>query len=384
MLVADPRVSFGWRHVPALRVQTATRFGAGLLWLLFVLGCGGGDDELNTSDDDDTLSSDDDDAFPGDDDDTLSSDDDDDVPGDDDDAGDDDDTAPPSSLTAEPGELAFGVVAAFGQYAANLELVVEGDSEVTLTDVVLSGTAAENFTVDDVDNTVIAAGAVLVVEVVYTPTDAATHHAEIFVYSDADPSFLSILLSGTAQVDLADVDNDGDGVTENQGDCDDADETRFPGAPELCNDIDDDCDGVVPADESHDGDGDGAVECADCDDTDPAMNLQDNDFDAWSTCAGDCDDTTSTVRPGATESCNGVDDDCDGVLEPEELTDSDGDGWLACEDCDDLDLAMNFDDADGDRASSCHGDCDDHDPNVYPAAIDTPGDGFDANCDGID
>lgn len=43
------------------------------------------------------------------------------------------------------------------------------------------------------------------------------------------------------------LDQDGDGLTPNEGDCDDADVTVHPGSPELCDDIDHDCDGVVEA-----------------------------------------------------------------------------------------------------------------------------------------
>jgi hypothetical protein len=47
------------------------------------------------------------------------------------------------------------------------------------------------------------------------------------------------LISGSAYVDT-----DGDGFTENQGDCDDNDNSIYPGAPEICGDgIDQDCDG---------------------------------------------------------------------------------------------------------------------------------------------
>jgi len=130
------------------------------------------------------------------------------------------------------------------------------------------------------------------------------------------------------------VDDDGDGFDECGGDCDDGDAAAYPGAAEVCNGLDDDCDGNVPADEG-DGDGDGYLECEDCDDTDPAVN------------------------PDATEICNGIDDDCDG-LEADE-TDDDGDGWM-----------------------ECSGDCDPTDPDVYPGAPEEWYDGVDSDCDGLE
>jgi hypothetical protein len=47
-----------------------------------------------------------------------------------------------------------------------------------------------------------------------------------------------------------------------------------------------------------------------------AMGLiEDNDGDGIPACAGDCDDSNASVFPGATELCNGVDDDCDGITD---------------------------------------------------------------------
>ena len=145
--------------------------------------------------------------------------------------------------------------------------------------------------------------------------------------------------------DGPDRDDDGDGVC-SPADCDDASSTTFPGAPESCNGVDDDCD--VAIDEDFDGDGDGWFDgadpgCAatyaalDCDDADPTRNpgadeicdgedtdcdgvvdapLQDVDADGdgVTACAGeDCDDGDPRVFPGAFETANGADDDCDGV-----------------------------------------------------------------------
>jgi hypothetical protein len=87
----------------------------------------------------------------------------------------------------------------------------------------------------------------------------------------------------------ADPDDDHDGVTVGHGDCDDHNNTIFPGASEICGDgIDQDCDG---ADEACpvDNDGDGYTDDVDCNDNDAAIN------------------------PGATEVCgDGIDQDCDG------------------------------------------------------------------------
>ncbi len=126
-------------------------------------------------------------------------------------------------------------------------------------------------------------------------------------------------------------------------------------------------------------------------------------------CGGaDCDDDEPNVRPGATELCNEVDDDCDGAPAPDEV-DADGDGDLACAtDCDDGDASLNGLDLDGDGDPSCGTDCDDTNPaiegldhdgdgtslcggdcadgdaSISPDQPEVPYDGIDQDCDGAD
>jgi hypothetical protein len=65
-------------------------------------------------------------------------------------------------------------------------------------------------------------------------------------------------------------DQDGDGVSLSEGDCNDADPNSFPGNNERSDGLDNDCDGVANCGgEGIDADGDGHLFCADCDDTNP-------------------------------------------------------------------------------------------------------------------
>lgn len=105
-----------------------------------------------------------------------------------------------------------------------------------------------------------------------------------------------------------------DGSVDNNDDCNDGINTVYPGAEEVCNDLDDDCDGSVDVGATdqttwyrdYDGDGygqtTGSFEA--CDEPPGYVSMD-----------SDCDDTVATTNPGATETYNGVDDDCDTLVD---------------------------------------------------------------------
>jgi len=180
------------------------------------------------------------------------------------------------------------------------------------------------------------------------------------------------------------VDADQDGFPEDL-DCDDEDATTYPGADELCDEVDHDCDGETDPPDGvgdtwyidHDGDGWGS---------DDYVLVTCNPPDGWVADLGDCDDTDEHVHPDADEVCNDIDDDCDGLVDDDDddlsdvpvwEIDADGDGFA-----DPDNTVQSCDPPDGGLTPGGPADCDDGDADIHPGA-DEVCDEADNDCDGL-
>jgi len=146
--------------------------------------------------------------------------------------------------------------------------------------------------------------------------------------------------SGDSACGCTDCDGDGyDAVAHGGGDCNDQNPDIHPGAEDVCGDgLDSDCDGSNDRCEDctngFDDNDDGLVDCADpdCEDHPACDECHDCDHDGHNAVAhggGDCNDSNSDVYPGAAEICDGLDNDCDGLVDEGDVcacTDCDGDG----------------------------------------------------------
>ena len=173
------------------------------------------------------------------------------------------------------------------------------------------------------------------------------------------------------------TDADSDGYV-GEDDCDDSDPNIHPGIEEICDGLDNNCDGQIDEgvtltfylDADEDGFGDPAVSEERCEqgiDSVPNNN--------------DCDDSDADIHPGVEEICNGLDDDCDDDIDDGigslYYLDADNDGFgdpnreiLSCDGTSDVGQLVNNAD-----------DCNDQNQQVYPNAVEYC-DQIDNDCNG--
>ena len=229
------------------------------------------------------------------------------------------------------------------------------------------------------------------------------------------PILLGLIVWATAckedPVVPTDWDEDGAALS---ADCDDRRASVGPDVEEVCDGLDNDCDGLIDENDAtdaptwyldYDGDGYGgtvhttACEAptgwiatdGDCDDHDATIApgvawnepsdacQQDADGDGWADAASesplaagtDCDDADDGVAPDQAEVCDGVDTDCDGVL-PDDEADADADGYVSCT------LVET-------RAAVRGDDCDDTDNTISPGAVEVCNETteVDDDCNGL-
>lgn len=167
------------------------------------------------------------------------------------------------------------------------------------------------------------------------------------------------------------------GYSANNNDCDDTRAAINPGATEICDNYDNDCDGANNEslatstyyyDFDNDAYGVSATTTVWC-----ALPS------GYATSTGDCDDNNAAKNPGATEICDGVDNNCNGQIDDGATTttyyyDNDNDGYggnatstQACQKPNGYSVTNN--------------DCNDFKANTYPGAQEFC-DSIDNDCDG--
>lgn len=227
--------------------------------------------------------------------------------------------------------------------------------------------AGSGVYVDTINNNA-ACDSVITIDLTVTPSTVYYVDADLDTYGDGSDAGTNYCV------------DPGVGYSLNNQDCDDANNAINPAAAEVCDGLDNNCDGFddngvtfvdyyIDADLDGFGIGNAIAFCIN-----PGLG--------YSILDGDCDDLESTVYPNATEICDGIDNDCDGT-EDEGLVfndyyvDADGDNFGTGN-------AVPFCQNPGIGYAIVNNDCDDTNPNAYPGATEIANNGTDENCDGTD
>jgi hypothetical protein len=172
------------------------------------------------------------------------------------------------------------------------------------------------------------------------------------------------------------------GYVSNNSDCNDNNNSINPGAAELCNLIDDNCNGqlseglvfvnyYIDSDSDGFGAGSGINSCA------PPVGL-------YVTDNSDCNNNNSAVKPSANEICNSIDDNCnnaidEGLVFSNYFLDADLDGYYIS-----ITSACGPPGTNYTSTSTTLGDCNDLNFNINAGALEICGNSIDENCDLID
>ena len=167
------------------------------------------------------------------------------------------------------------------------------------------------------------------------------------------------------------------GYVDNDQDCDDNNPNVNPESDELCDNLDNDCNGIIDdgtltntyfLDNDGDGYGNGTVSLSDC--TAPEGYVDNNQ---------DCNDSDPNINPNSEELCDNLDNNCNGLIDDVDMIirfykDSDQDGYgVSADYIEDCNIPVGY--------SRQNGDCNDNNPNINPASEEIC-DNIDNNCDG--
>ncbi|MEL6346272.1 MAG: MopE-related protein, partial [Myxococcota bacterium] len=188
------------------------------------------------------------------------------------------------------------------------------------------------------------------------------------------------------------IDGDGDGSPATE-DCDDGNNTVYPGADEVCDNLDNDCDNLIDGQDQDLVDGNTYYQDSDNDTFGkPGVTRVDCSLPpGYSEVDTDCRDGDPNVYPGALERCfNDTDDDCDGQVDEADGGDAlDSQLWYFDRDKDGFggtdvsEYSCDVPNGDEDEWRLNNLDCNDDDPTAYPGAQEICDVGVDNDCNGL-